>query len=136
MESDDSASNEATQSPHTLDYAAPTPVENKDNYSNLVGGVMVWTIIMILFSVDLLWSPDCPRETAWICLGYLFLCLSGQIVVIMIRKRRPDIRKWPSLLLNVLLLTFIPIGTLAAIYGFFVPDIYTNGNKTGNKRGT
>lgn len=94
-------------------------------YSALLGAVMFFTLISVLVVLWIAGTASAESHPTWPF--YMLASMYGslllfELVVLIIRIRFPNTRKWPTVALNVVLLLFFPFGTLLAVYGLWKAD--------------
>jgi hypothetical protein len=92
-------------------------------YTELLVALIVYTGACVLVCISLLMSADAPRSTAWILLAHQTCCLLAEVLVLHVRTRLPTLRKWPTVALNVLLLTCLPFGPVLSAFGLLMVDL-------------
>ena len=94
-------------------------------YSSLLAAVMFFTLLSVLVMLWIAEMASAKSQQTWPF--YMLASMYGslllfELVVLIIRIRFPQSRKWPTVSLNVVLLLFFPVGTLLAIYGLWKAD--------------
>jgi hypothetical protein len=110
-----------------IDRQNPASLKSRHDiiYTVLLGIVVIKSIFALLQVVSTRSRlPIVAKERAWLPETILFLSiwLFLLLAVLVIRLKFPPYRRWPTLLLNLIFLPFIPWGTALAVYGFWKVD--------------
>ena len=110
-----------------LSYAPPVPARPWHDvvYTSLLGAVAFFQIFGALTSWFTSRLPTRPPESVWalhFVVAIQLLYVAFETAVLIIRIAAPRYRKWPTVILNIVLLASFPFGTLLGIYGLWKAD--------------
>ena len=111
--------------PQCSQQVSETRANHDTIYSVLLAVVTFFQLMSTTMMGFMTMRPGLPAESAWV-LRLVFVVelfpLLLEVVVLIIRIAFPAYRKWPTVVLNIVLLPWLPFGTALGIYGLWKVD--------------